>query len=163
MFTDLKGKNVLVTGGTSGIGQAIAVRFAAEGAHVAINYRTHPGDAAETDELVHQALEQCVHEVAAHGVNHILVRADVSKEAEVVAMVQEVVDKLGGLDVLVNNAGIQIAADSDALSVEQFGHSIALRREAPSGTQQTSRQLARSGITWTMISSLPSTGCQSRR
>lgn len=120
MFTGLKGKNVLITGGTSGIGQAIAVRFAAEGAHVAINYRSQPEDAAETDEQIHRALEQCVHEVTAHGVNHILVRADVSKEDEVVAMVQEVVDKLGGLDVLVNNAGIQIAADSDVLSVADF-------------------------------------------
>jgi NAD(P)-dependent dehydrogenase (short-subunit alcohol dehydrogenase family) len=80
MFTGLQGKKVLATGGTSGIGPAIAVRFAAEGAHVAINYRTHPEDAAETDELVHQALEQCIHEVTAHGVNHILVRADVSNE-----------------------------------------------------------------------------------
>ncbi|MBK6433772.1 SDR family oxidoreductase [Candidatus Amarolinea dominans] len=120
MFTGLKGKNVLITGGTSGIGQAIAVRFAAEGAHVAINYRSQPEDAAETDEQIHRALEQCVHEVTAHGVNHILVRADVSKEDEVVAMMQEVVDKLGGLDILVNNAGIQIAADSDVLSVANF-------------------------------------------
>jgi len=120
MFTGLKGKNVLVTGGTSGIGQAIAVRFAAEGAHVAINYRSQPEDAAETDEQIHRALEQCIHEVTAHGVNHILVRADVSKEDEVVTVVKEVVDKLGGLDVLVNNAGIQIAADSDVLSVANF-------------------------------------------
>ncbi len=126
MFTGLKGKRVLVTGGTSGIGQAIAVRFAAEGAHVAINYRTHPEDAAETDELVHQALEQCIHDVTAHGVNHVLVQADVSKEDEVVAMVAEVVEKLGGLDILVNNAGIQIAADSDALSVEHFDRVLAV-------------------------------------
>lgn len=126
MFTGLKGKNVLVTGGTSGIGQAIAVRFAAEGAHVAINYRSQPEDAAETDEQIHWALEQCIHEVTAHGVNHILVRADVSREDEVVAMVQEVVDKLGGLDVLVNNAGIQIAADSDVLSVADFDRVLAV-------------------------------------
>lgn len=126
MFTGLKGKNVLVTGGTSGIGQAIAVRFATEGAHVAINYRSQPEDATETDEQIHQALEQCIHEVTAHGVNHILVRADVAKEDEVVAMVQEVIDKLGGLDILVNNAGIQIAADSDVLSVANFDRVLAV-------------------------------------
>ena len=92
----LTNKKALITGGTSGIGQAIAVRFAAEGAHVAINYRKSEKDAAETDALVHQALEQCVHEVEAHGVNHILVQADISKEDEVQRMVQEVVEKLGG-------------------------------------------------------------------
>ncbi len=122
----LKGKNVLVTGGTSGIGQAIAVRFAAEGAHVAINYRGHVEEAAETDKLVHQALDQCVKDVRAHGVNHILVQADVSKEAEVAAMVGEVVAQLGGLDILVNNAGIQIPAASHEMSLEAFERVLAV-------------------------------------
>jgi glucose 1-dehydrogenase len=122
----LRGKNVLVTGGTSGIGQAIAVRFAAEGAHVAINYRGHIEKASETDELVHQALDQCVHDVKTHGVNHILVRADVSKEAEVARMVAEVVEKLGGLDILVNNAGIQIPGDSHEMSLEAFERVLAV-------------------------------------
>ena len=68
----LMNKKVLVTGGTSGIGQAIAVRFAVEGAHVAINYRKSETDAAETDALVHKALEQCVHDVAAQGLAWIM-------------------------------------------------------------------------------------------
>lgn len=122
----LEGKNVLVTGGTSGIGQAIAVRFAAEGAHVAINYRKKEEDAADTDEMVHQALEQCVHEVAEHGVNHVLVQGDVSKEDEVRQMIQDVIDKLGGLDILVNNAGIQIPADSDQIAIEDFDRVLAV-------------------------------------
>ena len=122
----LTNKKVLITGGTSGIGQAIAVRFAAEGAHVAINYRKSEKDAAETDTLVHQALEQCVHEVKAHGVNHILVQADISKEDEVQRMVQEVVEKLGGLDILINNAGIQIAANSHEMPVVDFDRVLAV-------------------------------------
>jgi glucose 1-dehydrogenase len=122
----LTDKVVLVTGGTSGIGQAIAVRFAAEGAHVAINYRQRKEDAAETDEMVHRALEGCVHEVAAHGVNHILVQADVSKGDEVQRMIQEVIDKLGGLDILVNNAGIQIAADSHEMRIADFDRVLAV-------------------------------------
>jgi glucose 1-dehydrogenase len=116
----LRDKVVLVTGGTSGIGQAVAVRFAAEGAHVAIKYRRSEEDAAETDTQVHRALEQCVHEVEAHGVNHILVQADVSQEDEVQRMVQEVIAKLGGLDILVNNAGIQVAADSHEMRIADF-------------------------------------------
>jgi glucose 1-dehydrogenase len=56
-MTGLKGKNVLVTGGTSGIGQAIAVRFAREGSNVAINYRKSPEDAAETEQQVAGCLQ----------------------------------------------------------------------------------------------------------
>src|SRR5947207_2389142 len=116
----LKDKVVLITGSTSGIGQSIAVRFAQEGAKVAINYRKAETDAAETDSLVHEAHEHYLHTMAEHGEDHILVKADVSKPEEVQAMVQEVIDKFGALDFLINNAGIQIPADSDKISVVDF-------------------------------------------
>lgn len=122
----LEDKNVLVTGGTSGIGQAIAVRFAAEGAHVAINYHRRIERASETDEMVHEALEQCVNEIKAHGVNHILVKADISKEDDIVSMIEEVVSGLGGLDILINNAGIQIAADSHEVEIADFDAVLAV-------------------------------------
>jgi glucose 1-dehydrogenase len=112
----LKGKNVLVTGGTSGIGQAIAVRFAEFGANVAINYRSRPEDAAETE----QQVEDCVAKVQRMGVKDVIVRGDVSKEEDVVSMFQETVDKLGGIDVLINNAGIQISRPSHELSADDF-------------------------------------------
>jgi glucose 1-dehydrogenase len=112
----LKGKNVLVTGGTSGIGQAIAVRFAEFGANVAINYRSRPEDAAETE----QQVEACVAKVQRMGVKDVIVRGDVSKEDDVVSMFRETVDKLGGLDVLINNAGIQISRPSHELSADDF-------------------------------------------
>ena len=67
----LKGKNVLITGGTSGIGQAIAVRFAEHGANVAINYLRLPDEAAETHEQVHA----CVRKVQQEGVRDVLVGA----------------------------------------------------------------------------------------
>ena len=81
----LKGKNVLVTGGSSGIGQAIAVRFAEYGANVAINYLRQPEEARETEEQVHA----CVHKVRQEGVQDVLVGGDVSDEADVVRMVGE--------------------------------------------------------------------------
>ncbi len=116
----LRGKNVLITGSTSGIGQAIAVRFAAEGANVAINYRRTEADAVETDAMIHAVLDQCVDEMTGHGVNHILVQADVAKEDEVERMVQETIVGLGGLDFLINNAGIQIPVDSHEMTTANF-------------------------------------------
>jgi glucose 1-dehydrogenase len=118
----LEGKNVLVTGGSSGIGQAIAVRFAEYGANVAINYLRRPEEAAGTEEQVHA----CVAKVQREGVRDVLVGADVSKEDEVVRMVGEAVEALGGVDVLVNNAGIQISRPSDELSSQDFDSVLAV-------------------------------------
>jgi glucose 1-dehydrogenase len=112
----LRGKNVLVTGGTSGIGQAIAVRFAEYGANVAINYLRAPQEATETEERVHA----CLARVRQRGVRDVLVRGDVSKEEDVVAMLESAVDGLGSIDVLVNNAGIQISSPSHELSTSDF-------------------------------------------
>src|SRR3954470_11757777 len=116
----LQGKNVLVTGGSSGIGQAIAVRFAEYGANVAINYLTTPDEAADTEEQVHT----CINQVQQHGVQDLLVQGDVSKEADVVRMVEETVDGLGSIDVLVNNAGIQISRPSHELMNGDFDRVI---------------------------------------
>jgi glucose 1-dehydrogenase len=118
----LKGKNVLVTGGSSGIGQAIAVRFAEYGANVAINYLSVPDEARDTEEQVHA----CVHKVRQEGVRDVLVKGDVSREEDVVRMVGEVIDGLGGLDILVNNAGIQISRPSAELSSADFDRVLAV-------------------------------------
>jgi glucose 1-dehydrogenase len=118
----LQGKNVLVTGGSSGIGQAIAVRFAEYGANVAINYLSTPEEAEGTEEQVHA----CVAKVQQEGVQDVLVGGDVSKEEDVVRMVGEAAEQLGGLDVLVNNAGIQISRPSHELSSADFDKVIAV-------------------------------------
>ena len=118
----LRGKNVLVTGGTSGIGQAIAVRFAEYGANVAINYVRAPEEATETEERVHA----CLARVRQKGVRDVLVRGDVSREEEVVAMLENTVDGFGGIDVLVNNAGIQTSSPSHELSTCDFDKVLAV-------------------------------------
>jgi glucose 1-dehydrogenase len=121
-FRGLRGKNVLVTGGTSGIGQAIAVRFAESGANVAINYVRRAAEAAETEQQVHA----CVARVQQAGVRDVLVGADVSDEGAVAAMVAETIDELGGVDILVNNAGIQISRPSHELSTADFEKVLAV-------------------------------------
>jgi glucose 1-dehydrogenase len=118
----LRGKNVLVTGGSSGIGQAIAVRFAEYGANVAINYLRAPEEARDTEEQVHA----CTAKVAQMGVRDVLVGGDVSDEADVVRMVGEAIEGLGGLDVVVNNAGIQISRPSEELSSADFDRVLAV-------------------------------------
>jgi glucose 1-dehydrogenase len=118
----LSGKNVLVTGGSSGIGQAIAVRFAEHGANVAINYLTTPDEAAETE----QQVQACIGRIRDHDVRDVLVQGDVSKEEDVIRMVEQTVDELGDINVLVNNAGIQIARPSHELSQADFEKVLAV-------------------------------------
>ena len=118
----IEGKNVLVTGGSSGIGQAIAVRFAEYGANVAINYLRQPEEAAETEEQV----EACVRNVQREGVKDVLVQGDVSNEDDVVRMVADAVEGLGGIDILVNNAGIQISRPTEELSSADFDRVLAV-------------------------------------
>jgi glucose 1-dehydrogenase len=112
----LKGKKVLVTGGSSGIGQSIAIKFAEYGADVAINFYSNRAEA----EMTQDAIQFCRNSVKQHGVKDILVQADVSKEEDVDKMFKTVLDEWGTLDILVNNAGIQIPADSHEMTVAQF-------------------------------------------
>ena len=88
-------KVALVTGGSRGMGRAIALGFAREGADVAVNYRSHEGEALSA-----------VKEIQALGRRAIAVKADVGRGGEVAAMVDRVIQTLGRIDILVNNAGI---------------------------------------------------------
>src|SRR5437763_2740472 len=118
----LRGKNVLITGGTSGIGQATAVRFAEHGANVAINYLTTPDEAAGTEEQVHA----CLRKVRHHGVRDVLVQGDVASEEDVVRIVREAGERLDGLDILINNAGIQISRPSEQLTGDELDQVLAV-------------------------------------
>lgn len=117
----LKGKNVLVTGGSSGIGQAIAIRFGEFGSNIAINYRSSREEAEQTAQMV----QLCREQVRQMGVKDMLVQADVSQEADVVRMVQNVIDEFGGLDILINNAGFQLPGDSHDLPLENVERVLA--------------------------------------
>ena len=118
-MTNLAGKNALVTGASSGIGQAIAIRFAQEGATIAINYRGETEEAEATlvlaDALRHGA-----------GKRSLIVQADVSNEQQVMKMIERVVSELGRLDILINNAGTQKATPSHEISMADFDHVLAV-------------------------------------
>lgn len=92
----LKNKNVIITGGDSGIGRAVAVAFAKEGADISIVYLNEHGDAEETKRQIEQEGRKC-----------LLIPGDIGDEAFCKNAVNQTVQELGGLDVLVNNAAEQ--------------------------------------------------------
>ena len=118
----LKGKNVLVTGASSGIGQAIAIRFAQEGANVAVNYYKGEEEAAATVDMMRSASADAGIEEGA--LKDMTVQADVSKEDNVSAMFEKVVGTFGGLDILINNAGMQIQGASHEIPLDKFDKMI---------------------------------------
>jgi len=119
----LKGKNALITGASSGIGQAIAIRLAQEGANIAINYRSSPEEAENTEKM---AMQKACGDIESCGVKSLLIQGDVSKEEDIVNMVNTVVDKFGSLEILVNNAGIQKECPSDEIATKDFDQVIAV-------------------------------------
>jgi glucose 1-dehydrogenase len=96
----LAGKVAVISGAGSGIGQAIAIRFAGEGATVVVNYLDHPEGANETKTRAEAA-----------GGKAITVQGDVTKTAATHNLIEEAYKQLGRCDILVNNAGIEIGAD----------------------------------------------------
>jgi NAD(P)-dependent dehydrogenase (short-subunit alcohol dehydrogenase family) len=106
----LEGRRALVTGGDSGIGRAVAIAFALEGADVAVAYLSEDEDARHTCARVEDA-----------GRRAAAIRADLAREEECVRAVREAVDRLGGLDILVNNVAFQQPVDDFAqITTEQW-------------------------------------------
>jgi 3-oxoacyl-[acyl-carrier protein] reductase len=112
---DLSGRVALVTGGSRGIGRAIALALAEAGANVAVNFLAR---AAEAEDVAGQ--------VRAFGRRALAIAADVSDGAAVTAMVGRVAEALGPIDVLVNNAGIGPAHGLDDLTEAVFDRTIAV-------------------------------------
>lgn len=108
-------KVALVTGGSRGIGRAVALSLAEAGAAVAVNYRERAVDANDVVAAIKGA-----------GGKAIAVTADVSDSAAVTSMIAEIERALGPIDVLVNNAGLAIIKNIDELTEEEFDRTIAV-------------------------------------
>lgn len=112
----LTGKRAIITGGDSGIGRAVAIAYAREGADVLIAYLNEDGDAKEVQEYVEDAGRKCV-----------LVPGDLSDPAHCRAVVDRAVTEFGGIDVLVNNAAYQMTHDTlDEISDEEWDYTFRL-------------------------------------
>jgi 3-oxoacyl-[acyl-carrier protein] reductase len=114
-MTDLKKRVALVTGGSRGIGRAVAISLAEAGAAVVVNYREKKAEAEAVVTAIRDA-----------GGKAMAIAADVSKSAEVSRMIAAVEGELGPVDVMVNNAGIGIIRGIDDLTEEDFDITIAV-------------------------------------
>jgi NAD(P)-dependent dehydrogenase (short-subunit alcohol dehydrogenase family) len=103
-------KVAIITGGDSGIGRAVAIHFAKEGCNIAIVYKEHDEDAKETETAVKGLSKKC-----------LLLKGDISVESFCIKVVKNVLQKFGKIDILVNNAAIQIPEeDFEKITSKQF-------------------------------------------
>jgi glucose 1-dehydrogenase len=131
----LKNKVAIVTGGNSGIGQAIVVELARQGAGIVIDYVVHPAATA--------ALEQ---KIANFGGQSIGLDADVSKPADLQKLVDAAVGKFGRLDIMVNNAGVETRTSVLDTTEDQYDRVMSINlKSAFFGTQIAAKQMINQG------------------
>lgn len=119
----LKGRNVLVTGGSAGLGELISTTFAAEGANIAINYFNR----IEPAQKVQKACQE-------HGVKAVIIKADMTSTAEAKRAVQETIREFGGIDIVIANAGwtrFSDWKDLDSMSEEEWDKCWAANVKVP--------------------------------
>ena len=106
----LKGKRALITGGDSGIGRAVALAYAREGADLLISYLSEEEDAEETRRLVEKEGRRC-----------LAISGDIQQQSHCRGLVEQAVSELGAIDILVNNAAFQMSRESiDQITAEEF-------------------------------------------
>jgi 3-oxoacyl-[acyl-carrier protein] reductase len=130
----LLGKVALVTGGSRGIGAAIAKRLAEEGADVAITYSS-----------AHQAAKEVVSVIETLNVRGLAIRADSGNEAETKEAISQVVQNLGGLDILVNNAGVITFSPVDEVALADFDRTIAINIRGAFVAAQSAARVMKDG------------------
>ena len=118
-MTNLQGRRALVTGASRGIGAEIVRRLAADGASVAFTYGRSSAEA-----------EKLVAEVTADGGKAVAIQADSADADQVAKSVDDAVAQLGGLDVLVNNAGVAVLRDIESFSLDEFDRQLAINVRA---------------------------------
>ena len=132
---NLRGKTAIVTGGNSGIGLAIVLELARQGANLVIDYVADP-----------QATEALEQQVAALGERAVGVRADVSQFSELQRLVEAAVQAFGSLDIMVNNAGIETRSSVLETTEAQYDKVLAVNlKSAFFGTQLAAQQMIRQG------------------
>ena len=137
----LEGKVGLITGAASGIGKAIAVELARQGASVVVNYHSDkdPG-------------QPVVDEITGAGGTAIALQADVSKSDDINRMVQQAVEKFGKIDILVNNAGIEHQSPFLEKSEQEWDMTLAVDLKGPFlCSQAVARDMVRRGAPGTII------------
>ncbi|HEX3624416.1 MAG TPA: SDR family oxidoreductase [Verrucomicrobiae bacterium] len=135
MNNTLKGKIALVTGGSRGIGRAIAERLAESGVSVAVNYSSSAGEA-----------EKVVTKIKAAGGNAIAIQADMGRMQDIARMFDQTIAHFGKLDILVNNAGIIIIKPVSATTEEDFDRIFAVNVKGVFfACQQAANRLADGG------------------
>jgi NAD(P)-dependent dehydrogenase (short-subunit alcohol dehydrogenase family) len=116
----LAGKAAVITGGDSGIGRAVAIAFAREGADVLISYLNEHDDAKDTARYVEEAGRKCV-----------LVAGDLADRAHAKTIIPKAVEEFGKVDILVNNAAFQMSHDSlDEVSDDEWDYTLAVNLSA---------------------------------
>ena len=131
----LKNKTAIVTGGNSGIGMAIALELARQGANIVIDYITHP-----------EATEALKQQITALGDRVLGIEADVSKVADLERLVDTTVAQFGRIDIMVNNAGVETRTSILDTSEAQYDRVLEVNlKSAFFGTQLAARQMIRQG------------------
>ena len=132
----LMGQTALVTGANSGIGKAVAIGLAQAGADVVVNYVANPADA-----------EDVAHQIESFGRRAVAIKADVSKEDEVIAMFAQAIDHFGTLHVVVSNAGLQRDSAFVDMSLDHWNTVISVNLTGQFlCTREAAREFMRRGV-----------------